>query len=239
MALDLTVLLEVGRIAAAEGNVQFLNTATDGKHRNAPLNGSADQRKGRRITGGIKGLVVLGDRLVEMGWMHIAARTGDQQAVDAIQERVQLQLIGKAGHDDRHDARHLHGSVDIGGRRCMPHIGFDFFVIGGDGDKGDCHRAKSKSEPVRPWRVERQYRSVIAICEMSNCHKPENLGSAFRSGPAQRRFWSGRQRCHHLSSGEWRCGGFPRCAPRCPVLQRSACSTCPPQWLPKFRVPDQ
>ena len=90
-------LLRLGDQRAAERDVQFLEAAADGEERHAHLDRKRDQTHRRLVAREVVRLVALARLDAVARRMHVRARAGEHDAVDAREQRLEVEPSPRFG----------------------------------------------------------------------------------------------------------------------------------------------
>ena len=85
----------------AEGDVQLLHAAADGEERHATADRGADQGEGEGVAVGVVGLGFRRRRGTVEGGVDVRAAAGEEDAVDPVEEGVEVDPAGERRHHER------------------------------------------------------------------------------------------------------------------------------------------
>ena len=130
------VALEFGLQRAAHDDVQLLEAAADAEERDAALDGAGNEAQRELVARMVIGLMVGRGLLAVMRRMHVRDRAGHQDAVEPVEQRVEMQRVHDRGDHHRRAVRHLGHGAHIFVADRMVEEPVAFVGIGGQADEG-------------------------------------------------------------------------------------------------------
>ncbi|MNZ92225.1 hypothetical protein D3C78_1112420 [compost metagenome] len=133
------LLLNFRSKRTAQCDVQFLNAAADGQHRNTALDGAADERQAGGVASLIERAVALLRFFSVKGRVHIGGGAGHEQAVHPVENGVNLVSVLEGRDDEGHDTSHFQCGGNILVLRGVPVGPGEMPYVGGYGDNWFWH----------------------------------------------------------------------------------------------------
>src|SRR5262249_35171009 len=180
---------DFGMQRAAIGDVYLLDAPADAEQRHTARNAGLDQGQRQRIASLIVGLAARVRLLAEQTRMHIGACAGEQDAVDAVEERRDVGNLRRAGEHQRQCAGSLGDRTQVALADALRReLALHEMQAADHADNGFSagHLGLSPGIPSRNWKYHwRTELRRLALAELIRCL----LGlSAFGCGPDTRRY---------------------------------------------------
>ena len=122
--------------ATAEDHVHLLDAAADGEHRQAGVDGRAHQRQGGGVTMGIVQGAFVARIATVVVRLHIRRTSGEQQAVQSLEQLRDGKTTTERGYQQRHAAGGVGHGGDVLFAYGMKHVRREVFAAGGNADDG-------------------------------------------------------------------------------------------------------